>query len=173
MASRARDQRTRRHLLSSVGSALQPGKHVALQPPLNISVEECYSIVKGFVRRGRFLTDGFKASVRFFVEAQMAAFPLVRLLPTLLLLGLLGQLLEVEADAVADAASSQVNIILGLPCLSICHKTKVKINIQQSVSSPTLKPKILDSGTSHIAEKSKRPLSRQSSRGIAHTPLYR
>ena len=30
VASRARDQRTRRHLLSSVGSALQPGKHVAL-----------------------------------------------------------------------------------------------------------------------------------------------
>ena len=111
--------------------------------------------------------------MRFFVKAEMAAFPL-RLLPALLLLvGFLGLALEVKADAVADAASSQVNIILGLPCLSICHKTKVKINIQQSVSSPTLKPKILDSGTSHIAEKSKRPLSRQSSRGIAHTPLYR
>ena len=50
--------------------------------------------------------------MRFFVEAQMAAFPLRRLLPVLLLLvGLLGQLLEVEADAVADAASSQVNFI--------------------------------------------------------------
>ena len=39
----------------------------------------------------------------------MAAFSLLRLLPTLLLVGLLGHLLEVEADAVADAASSQVN----------------------------------------------------------------
>jgi len=37
----------------------------------------------------------------------MAAFPLLRLLPTLLLVGLLGHLLEVEADAEADAASSQ------------------------------------------------------------------
>ena len=41
----------------------------------------------------------------------MAAFPLLRLLPTLLLVGLLGHLQEVEADAEADAASSQVNFI--------------------------------------------------------------
>ena len=41
----------------------------------------------------------------------MAAFPL-RLIPALLLLvGLLGLALEVKADAVADAASSQVNFI--------------------------------------------------------------
>ena len=44
----------------------------------------------------------------------MAAFPLLRLLPTLLLVGLLDHLLEVKADAVADAASSQVNF-LGSP----------------------------------------------------------
>ena len=49
--------------------------------------------------------------MRFFVKAEMAAFPL-RLLPALLLLvGLLGLALEVKADAVADAASSQVNFI--------------------------------------------------------------
>ena len=40
----------------------------------------------------------------------MAAFPLLRLLPFLLLVGLLA-LLEVEADAVADAVSSQVNFL--------------------------------------------------------------
>ena len=56
----------------------------------------------------------------------MAAFPLVRLLPTLLLVGLLGHLLEVEADAVADAASSQVNF---LGHFNLCNsKSKVEIN---------------------------------------------
>ena len=41
----------------------------------------------------------------------MAAFPLLRLLPFLLLVGLLA-LLEVEADAVADAVSSQVKFLV-------------------------------------------------------------
>ena len=62
----------------------------------------------------------------------MAAFPL-RLIPALLLLvGLLGLALEVKADAVADAASSQVDflgltLLLTLPDLSN-SKTKVEIN---------------------------------------------
>ena len=53
----------------------------------------------------------------------MAAFPLLRLLPFLLLVGLLG-LLEVEADAVADAVSSQVNF------LDLVHNTLSNSNIR-------------------------------------------
>ena len=77
----------------------------------------------------------------------MAAFPLVRLLPTLLLLGLLGQLLEVEADAVADAASSQVNF-LGSPStlatlISLIPRTKWKLTNFQHMHYVYSDPKFL------------------------------
>ena len=71
--------------------------------------------------------------MRFFVKAQMAAFPL-RLLPALLLLvGLLGLLVQVEADAVADAASSQANCMgLNLLTLLIPRLKQRSIIFQQS-----------------------------------------
>ena len=63
----------------------------------------------------------------------MAAFPL-RLIPALLLLvGLLGLALEVKADAVADAASSQVNFIgVTLLTLLIPRLKQRSIIFQQS-----------------------------------------
>ena len=63
----------------------------------------------------------------------MAAFPLLHLLPTLLLVGLLGQLLEVEADAVADAASSQVNFLTLNPGHFDLSNSKSKVEINTCI----------------------------------------
>ena len=107
-------------LQASVGSAQQAGKHGhSRRQTSNIcGATTRVSIVKGFCQEGLMIKHQWG-----FVEAQMAAFPLLRLLPFLLLVGLLG-LLEVEADAVADAVSSQVNF------LDLVHNTLSNSNIR-------------------------------------------
>ena len=92
-----------------VGSAQQPGKHT-LEEPRHQSVR-VLPIVKVFCQE-----ETWRMVDQWGSLAQMA---LPRLLPFLLLVGVLS-LQEVEADAVADAASSQVKCSSYSDSIRVC-----------------------------------------------------